>query len=501
MHASQHYNAFKDEELMSADVFPPLFMDLYALTMAQGYFLTTDYTKRVAFDLFYRKNPDQGGFTIFAGLPQVIKFLNQLKFSEEDLTYLKSLAIFKPEFLDYLVNFSFRGDIYTLNEGTISYPQEPLMTVIAPLIEAQLIETALINQINHQTLIATKARRLVKAAAGRSVIDFGARRAHNYDAAIYGARAAYIGGVTATATVTAGQRFNIPLSGTMAHSWIMLHPDELTAFRRFAELYPKNCLLLVDTYDVLNQGVPHAIEIFRELKAQGKKFINYGIRIDSGDLAYLTKSARKLLNDAGFFDAKIVVSNSLDEYTIKSILDQGGEVDAFGVGENLITARSEAILGAVYKLCAAEEHNSWEPRIKISETIEKITNPGLKDLYRVYDPTGHAVADLITLAGEKIDLTKPYRYINPEKPWENCTFNHCYAKNIRIHLVKQGKLTRELPSLEDVAGYVKLQLDKEIWPEEQRFTNPHRHYLAFSPNYYSQKLALLHEKQIDSREI
>ena len=349
---------------------PAMVMDLYELTMANGYYLDEESRDtRVAFDVFFRRNPDQGGFSVFAGLEQIVDYLDTLHFEKEDVDYLRSLQQFDERFLRYLEDF----------------------------------RTEILAQFNHQSLIATKARRIVQAAGGRAVSDFGARRAHGNDAAVYGARACFIGGVKGTATVLAGQRFDIPVSGTMAHSWVMLYEDELTAFRRFAERYPHNCILLVDTYDVLNSGMPNAIKVFREMREQGIRSRSYGIRIDSGDLAYLTKKARAMLDEAGFQDAKIIISNSLDEYTITSILDQGGQVNAFGVGERMITSRSEPVFGGVYKLCAVNRNGVWEPRIKVSDTVEKTTNPGLKDVYRIYDAHGRAVADLICMQGEEVD--------------------------------------------------------------------------------------------------
>lgn len=472
-----------------------MMMDLYELTMANGFFLTEDKDRKVAFDVFYRKNPDGGGFSIFAGLRQVIEYIEGMHFEKEDIDYLRSLNTFDEAFLKYLTEFKFTGDIYSFPEGTIMYPGEPVITVVAPLAEAQMVETEFLSQVNHQSLIATKARRIVKSAGGRAVSDFGARRAHNNDAAIYGARAAYIGGVNGTATVSAGQYFNIPVGGTMAHSFVMFYNDELTAFRKFAAIYPDNCILLVDTYDVLHQGVPDAIKVFEEMREKGIKSKNFGIRIDSGDLAYLTRKSRKMLDDAGFKDAKIVISNSLDEYTIKSILDQGGCVDSFGVGERLITSKSEPVFGAVYKLCAVEEDGRMSPRIKISDTPEKITNPGLKSVYRIYDESGHAVADLITGADEKVDLSKPYRFVDPEKPWKNRSFIGYTAKPIQKLMVSGGKRTCELPDTREIAEYVNDQLTNEIWDTEQRFENPHKHYIDMSPDYYEMKMSMLYEKQ------
>ena len=352
------------------------------------------------------------------------------------------------------------------------------------------METAILAQINHQSLIATKARRIVRAANGRVVSDFGARRAHNMDAATYGARAAYIGGVAGTATVSAGQMFNIPISGTMAHSWVMFYGDEYEAFKKYAETYPDATVLLVDTYDVIHSGIPNAIKVAHEvLEPMGKRLM--GIRIDSGDLAYLSKRVRKMLDAAGLEDCKIVVSNSLDEFTVASLLNQGAYIDAFGIGERLITAKSEPVFGAVYKLAAVGENGEFAPRIKVSENVEKITNPGLKDLYRIYDAQGHAVADLLAECGEAVDLSESFRYVDPQKPWKNRTFDDCTCKNLRKIYVRQGKRTEKLPDLGEIRNYVKQQLDSEIWEEEQRFENPHKHYLDMTPKYYELKMELL----------
>ena len=467
-----------------------MMMDFYEMTMANGYFASDDKDAKVAFDVFYRKNPDEGGFAIFAGLEQVIEYVENMCFSEEDVEYFRAQHMFSEEFLDYLRNFHFTGDIYSLPEGTVMYPNEPILTVVAPLIDAQLIETAILAQVNHQSLIATKSRRICKAAAGRAVSDFGARRAHNMDAATYGARAAYIGGVVGTATVSAGQMFDIPISGTMAHSWVMFYGDEYEAFKKYAQTYPDATVLLVDTYDVIHSGIPNAIRVAHEvLEPMGKRLV--GIRIDSGDLAYLSKRVRKMLDAAGLPDCKIVVSNSLDEFTVSSLLQQGACIDSFGIGERLITAKSEPVFGAVYKLAAVGENGEFAPRIKVSENVEKITNPGLKDLYRVYDADGHAVADLLAVCGEPIDLSQPFRYVDPVKPWKNRVFEGCTIKNLRKLYVRQGKRTEELPTLDEIRAYVKQQLDNEIWEAEQRFENPHRHYLDMTPAYYELKMELL----------
>ena len=471
-----------------------MMMDLYEMTMANGYFNDQDKDVRVAFDVFYRSNPDGGGFAIFAGLEQILEYIENLHFDKEDIEYFRSLHIFTEEFLEHLSEFSFRGDIYAFREGTIMYPNEPVITVVAPLIDAQLIETALLAQVNHQSLIATKTRRIVSAAEGRAVSDFGARRAHNMDAAVYGARAAYIGGAVGTATVLAGQLFDIPVSGTMAHSWVMYYKDEFEAFKHYAENYPDGTVLLVDTYDVIGSGIPNAIRVAKEvLEPMGKRL--KGIRIDSGDLAYLSKKIRIMLDEAGLEDCKIVVSNSLDEYTITSILQQGGKIDSFGVGERLITAKSDPVFGAVYKIAAVEENGIFEPRIKVSENVEKITNPGLKDVYRVYDETGHSIADLIVRTGETVDMSKPYRYADPVKPWKNRYFENCHAVKLQQKVVEKGKRIVEKQSLDEIRDYVKRQLATEVWEEEQRFENPHVHYIDMSPSYYAMKMEMLHESR------
>lgn len=469
-----------------------MMMDFYEMTMSYGYFHQPNRDVRVAFDLFFRSVPDQGGYAIFAGLQHVIEFVENLSFSDADIAYFRKQNLFSEEFLDFLRGFRFRGDIYAMPEGTIIYPNEPLMTIVAPIIDAQLVETAILAQINHQSLVATKASRIVRAAEGRKVADFGARRAHNMDAATYGARAAYIGGIDMTATVSAGQQFNIPISGTMAHSWVMFFEDEYTAFKKYAEIYPQATVLLVDTYDVLHSGIPNAIRIAHEVLApQGHRLA--GVRVDSGDLAYLSKCIRKMLDKAGLEDCKIILSNSLDEFTISSLLLQGARVDSFGVGERLITAKSDPVFGAVYKLVAVEKDGVFQPRIKMSENVEKLTNPGLKDIYRIYDHHGKAVADMIAVQGEQIDLMQPFRYVDPRKPWKNRFFEGGSAVNLRRLYVRDGERVEDLPPLEEIRGYVRRQLSEEIWPEEQRFENPHRHYLDMTPDYYELKMGLLEE--------
>lgn len=476
-------------------------MDLYELTMANGYFNDGDKETRVAFDVFYRKNPDRGGFAIFAGLEQIIEYIENLHFSEEDVAYLRSLNTFTEDFLTYLKTFSFHGDLYAFPEGTIMYPNEPVITVVAPLIDAQLVETAILALVNHQSLVATKTRRIVKAAAGKAVADFGARRAHNMDAAVYGARAAYIGGAVGTATVLAGQMFDIPVSGTMAHSWVMYYQDEFEAFKHYAENYPDNTVLLVDTYDTLKSGIPNAIRTAKEvLEPMGKRL--KGIRIDSGDLAYLSIKVRDMLDEAGLTDCKIIVSNSLDEYTINSLIAQNAKIDSYGVGERLITGASSeysddtiSLLGAVYKIAAVEENGTFMPRIKISGNVEKITNPGLKKVYRVYDAKGKARADLIAKAEEEIDMTKEFRFVDPEMPWKNQFFTNCTVKPLQQKIFENGKRVYSQPSLKEIRAYVDKQLREEIWEEEQRFYNPHKHYMDMTPDYYDMKMSLLHDSR------
>lgn len=469
-----------------------LYMDLYELTMANGYFLSGHGKDEAVFDVFYRKNPDNGGFAIFAGLEQVLEYIENLHFSADDLAYLKSLHMFDDGFLDYLKSYRFKGSLDAVAEGTIVYPNEPLLTVKAPLLDAQLLETAILAQINHQSLIATKTRRIVTAANGRSVVDFGARRAHNFDAGVYGARAAYIGGAMGTATVQAGKMFDIPVSGTMAHSFVMYYENEYDAFRAFAEYYPDNTVILVDTYDILHSGVPNAIRLAKEvLEVRGQRL--KGVRLDSGDLAYLSRRVREMLDEAGLQDAKIFVSNSLDEYTIRSLLRQGAKIDAFGVGERLITAKSDPVFGSVYKISEVIKNGKKIPKIKISDSVEKITNPSQKELYRIYDKEGYAIADLLTLKGEKVDLRKPYPYIYPIKPWKKLCFENCTKRKLQEEVLRNGKRVKKLPTLQQIRDFVKKQLQDEIWQEEQRFENPHVHYLDMSPAYYDLKIKLLHK--------
>lgn len=467
-------------------------MDMYELTMSNGYLNEGWQDTWVAFDVFYRNNPDNGGFAIFAGLEQVVEYIRNMHFSEDDVEYLRSKQIFTEEFLTYLRNFRFRGDVYAMKEGTVMYPNEPVITVVAPLIDAQLIETTILLEINHQSLIATKTNRIVQAANGKPVSDFGARRAHNVDAAVYGARAAYIGGAAGTATVLAGKMFHIPISGTMAHSWVMTFDSEYEAFEAYARSYPDGTVLLVDTYDVLKSGVPNAIRTAKEvLGPMGKKLL--GIRLDSGDLSYLSKEARKMLDEAGLTDCMIVASNSLDEYTISSLNRQGARIDSYGVGERLITSSSTPVFGAVYKLVAVKRNGGFVPKIKISETAEKITNPGIKEVYRVYDKNGKAVADYLAVKGEKIPDNEPVRYVDPVNYWKNRSFVDCRFEKLQTQIFQNGELVYDLPDIEEIRSYVKDQLKNEIWEEEQRFENAHTHYLDMSPAMFELKMSLLHE--------
>lgn len=469
-----------------------LVMDLYEMTMANGYFSDgLDKIKKVTFDVFYRNNPDNGGYAIFAGLEQVLELVKNFHFSKSDVAYFRSLHLFSEEFLTYLESYHFHGDIDALPEGTVMYPHEPILTVTAPMLDAQLLETAILAEINHQSLIATKTNRIVRAAQGRVVSDFGARRAHNMDAAVYGARAAYIGGANGTATVFAGKEFGIPVGGTMAHSWVMYFDDEFEAFKNM-----RRSTRIMWSFSLIR--MTSSIPVCPMLSGrQRKSFIPWangskGVRIDSGDLAYLSKRVRKILDDEGLHDCQIVASNSLDEYTIRSILDQGGRIDSFGVGERLITAKSDPVFGAVYKLVAVENQDkTWTPRIKVSESIEKITNPGRKDLYRIYNSNGKALCDLIACEGETVDLSAPFRYVDPKEPWRLRHYTNCTAKALKVPVVRDGKVIYQTPSLDAIREFVRHQLTEEIWEEEQRFENPHPHFMDMTPAYYEEKMQVL----------
>ncbi len=469
-----------------------LLMDFYEMTMANGYLQNGMGNKIVYFDMFFRRIPDDGGFAIMAGLEQLIEYIKDLRFDESDISYLKSKNKFSEEFLDYLRNFKFKCDIWSVPEGTPIFPQEPIITVRGPVIQAQLIETMLLLTINHQTLIATKANRIVRAAKNRPIMEFGSRRAQGYDAAIYGARAAYIGGCVATACTLSDKEFGVEAIGTMAHSWVQLFDTEIEAFRAYARLYPDDCTLLVDTYNVLKSGIPNAIKVFNEeILPRGLR--PKGVRIDSGDLVYLSKKARKMLDDAGFKDCKIVVSNALDEYLIKDILDNGAKIDSFGVGERLITSKTEPVFGGVYKLCAIEEKGKIIPKIKISENEGKITNPGVKELWRIFDKdTKKAVADVITLEDEKIDDKSSYVLFDPEHTWKKKTINNFCAKKIRQKIFCEGQLVYKSPKLSEIKKYCTGQINT-LWSEVLRFNNPHKYYVDLSYKLWSQKKKLLDE--------
>ncbi len=465
-------------------------MDLYELTMSNGYFREGGRGDVVTFDVFFRHIPDNGGYAIFAGLEQILDYIEDMHFDADDIDYLRSLGLFGEEFLDFLSRYRFTGDVWAMDEGTIIFPNEPVITVTAPIVDAQLAETAILAQFNHQSLIATKASRIVRAARGRAVSDFGARRAHNMDAAVYGARAAYIGGVAGSATVLAGKMFGIPISGTMAHSWVMYHDSEYEAFEAYARMYPEGTVLLIDTYDVLKSGVPNAIRCSKEvLEPMGRRL--KGVRLDSGDLSYLTKEVRRMLDSAGLEDCSIIASNSLDEYSISSIIDQGGCIDAFGVGEKLITSKSDPVFGGVYKICSVERNGAEIPKIKISETVEKITNPGRKMVYRIYDGTGHATCDLITHFDEVPDMSIPYHCVDILRPWKDIELTGCTARRLLNPMITDGCRVYEPRPLDEIRGYVRRQLSEEIWEEEQRFENPHVHHMDMSPSYYGMRMDLL----------
>ena len=471
-----------------------LLMDFYELTMSNGYFINNLKDDIAVFDLFYRKNPDDAAYSIFVGLEDIINYILNLHFDDEDIAYLKSLNIFNDDFLNYLSNFKFSGDLYAFKEGSIVYPNVPLVTVVAPLIDCQLLETAMLATINHETLIATKANRIVLASKGRSVSDFGARRAHNIDSALYGAKAAYIGGVNSTATTLAGQLFNIPVSGTMAHSWVMAFDSEYEAFLSYAKLYPSNTILLIDTYDVINSGLKNAIKVAKDyLIPNGYKL--KGVRIDSGDLAYLSKKTRKILDENGLNDTIIIASNSLDEYKISSLIEQGAKLDSFGVGENLITSKSDPVFGGVYKLAGIYKNNVLEPKIKISATLEKITNPSFKEVYRFYNEENKAIGDLLTLKDEIVDENT--QVVDPLKPWKKIDLKQFKIKKMHHKIFEKGKLIYEIPSILDTRNYVRYQIDNELWDEEKRFVLPHTHYLDFSKALYDLKIKLIEENKYE----
>lgn len=465
--------------------------DFYELTMGAGYF-ANGYTDRITyFDLFFRRCPDGGGFAIAAGLEQIVQYIQKLHFDTEDIAYLRERKCFNEDFLNYLANFKFTGDIWAVPEGTPIFPREPIITVRAPAIQAQLVETYLLLCVNHQSLIATKANRVVRAAEGRTVLEFGSRRAQGADAAILGARAAYIGGCHGTACTISDQLYGVHAGGTMAHAWVQMFDSEYEAFKAYVKMFPNNATLLVDTYNTLKSGVPNAIRAFNEiLKPMG--ITKCGIRLDSGDLAYLTREARKMLDEAGWTDCKISVSNSLDEYIIRDLLRQGAQIDMFGVGERLITAKSEPVFGGVYKLAAIEEPDGTVvPKIKISENVEKITNPHHKKLYRFYaKDTGKAIADYLTVYDEVVDDSKDMTIFDPDATWKTKKVYNFTARELQVPVFKGGELVYKLPSLEEIRSYCLAQVDT-LWDEVKRFDNPQTYYVDLSQKLWDIKYDLL----------
>jgi len=469
-----------------------MLVDFYEFTMANGYFVEGFEDKIAYFDMFFRKVPDNGGFAIMAGLEQFIEYVKNLKFDEEDIAYLRSKGIFDERFLDYLKHFEFSCDIWSMPEGTPIFPMEPIVTVRGPIIQAQFIETMLLLTINHQSLIATKANRIVRAADGRAVMEFGSRRAQGYHGAIFGARAAYIAGCSGTACAISDRHYGIPALGTMAHSWVQLFDSEYEAFRAYAEIYPDNCILLVDTYNVLKSGIPNAIRVFNEVILP-KGFRPKGIRIDSGDITYLSKKARKMLDEAGFSDCTITASNSLDEYIIRDTLMQGAKIDMYGVGERLITSRSEPVFGGVYKLAAVEKDGVVVPKIKISENTTKITNPGFKQVWRLYSKdTNEAIADVMTLFDEEINENEPYEIFDPEHTWKRKKVGNFTAKKLLVKIFDHGTCVYESPDVHAIKAYCKDRID-HLWEEVKRFENPHRYYVDLSPSLWDIKEKLLEQ--------
>lgn len=467
-----------------------LLCDFYELTMGNGYLLSGKKDMQACFDLYFRKVPDNGGFAIAAGLSEMIEFLEQLHFGKEDIEYLRSKHQFSEEFLQYLADFKFECDVYAVPEGTPIFPNEPLVTVKGPAIQAQLLETMLLLTINHQSLIATKANRIVRAAQGRPVFEFGSRRAQGSNAAILGARAAFVGGCAGTACACCEQLYGIPAVGTMAHSWIQMYDSELEAFEAYARYYPDNCILLVDTYNVIKSGIPNAIKAYENvLKPLGKRL--KGIRIDSGDITYLTKKVRKMLDAAGLTDCTIFISNSLDEYIIRDILLQGASIDSFGVGERLITSKSEPVFGGVYKLVATEKDGKYVPKIKLSENVEKITTPGYKKVYRLFsNETGNMIADLIALYDEEFDFTKPITLFDPVYTWKKKTFENYRVEEILKPIYEKGKLVYKTPTVMESKKYCAEQVGR-LWDEVKRFENPQTYYVDLSQRLWDVKHSLL----------
>ena len=461
--------------------------DYYELTMSHGYFANGMKDKIVYFDVFYRENPDKGGYAIFAGLEQIIEYIKDLHFDEDDIAYLRKRGCFSEEFLDYLKGFRFSGDIWAIPEGTVVFPGEPLMTVRAPIIEAQFIETYVLMVINHQSLIATKAARITRAAKGRPVSEFGSRRAHGADAAVLGARAAYIGGCNSTACTISDEVFGVPAGGTMAHSWVQLFDSEYEAFLTYCKIYPNSPTLLIDTYNALDSGLVNAIRVFKELG-----ITKCAVRLDSGDVTYLSKKIRKKLNEEGLFDCKIVISNALDEYIIRELIRQGAEIDAFGVGERLITAKSDPVFGGVYKVCAVEDENGTViPKIKISENVGKITTPHFKKIYRIRGKeTGKAEADLICLYDEVIDESKPLEIFDPVATWKRKTFTDYTVTELLVPIFKNGEMVYDMPTLAQIREHCAQEIEG-MWEEVRRFSNPHNYYVDLSEKLWTLKNEML----------
>lgn len=463
--------------------------DFYELTMANGYFENGIGDKIGYFDMYFRKVPDGGGYAIMAGVEQVIEYIKNLKFTDEDIEYLRSRKMFSEDFLTYLKNFEFKCDVWAVKEGTPVFPNEPLIVVRGPIIQAQFLETMILININHQSLIATKANRIVRAAEGRPVMEFGSRRAQGCDGAIYGSRAAYIGGCVGTACTISHQMFDVPALGTMAHSWVQMFPDEYSAFCAYASVYPQDCTLLIDTYNVLKSGIVNAIKVHNDVLVPSGHRLK-GVRIDSGDITYLTKKVRKILDENGMEDCKIVVSNSLDEYIIRDTLMQGAKIDTFGVGERLITSRSEPVFGGVYKLVAVESGNEIVPRIKLSENVAKITNPGFKSLYRLFTKDGKAIADVVAHHGETIDNTKPYVIFDPDHTWKKKTLTDFTVEPLLVQIFDKGKCVYDSPDLKSIQKYCAEQVGT-LWDEVKRFENPHVYYVDLSKNLWETKQKLL----------
>ena len=485
------YKRHRKEDYMKENRNLSMLSDFYEFTMANGYFNKGMKDTIAVFDAFYRSNPNDGGYSIFAGLNDIIDFIENLSFSDEDIAYLKEMGDFSDGFLEYLRDFKFTGDVWAYPEGSVIFPNEPIITVKAPIIECSILETYLLLSMNFNSLIATKSSRIVKAAGKRLVMEFGARRAQGADASLTGARAAYIGGVPVSSNTLSAKRYGFKPSGTMAHSWVQAFDSEYEAFKTYAEIYPENCVLLIDTYDTINSGLPNAMKVFKEvLKPKG---LSGGVRIDSGDLAYLSKEVRKILDENGFTDTKIVASNSLDEFKINSLLSQGAQIDSFGIGERLITSKSDPVFGGVYKLVGLYEDGNLKSKIKVSENVEKITTPGFKKVYRLYDKsTGKAEADYITLHDEEVDESKPLVIFDPLFTWKMKKMDNYEARLMQENIFENGKLVYQQPDIEEIHDYCKSEIDS-IWDEVKRFDKPHNYYVDLSQDLWNLKQNLILE--------